>query len=120
MREDGSLDYELARKMMKPNLSNVTDAHNVMSNALGCMNVCANMMEVSPWLQRHTITAAAVAMSQAELVRASQVSMMFLGINLIFAHWRDVACPKKHKPSLTSTRRPSMLTCQKDSGGSSN
>ena len=90
-------------------------------NTLSYMHVCATMPEISPRLQQHKITAAAVAMSQAELVRASQVSMMILVIDIVFAHGRDVAGPKKkHKPSLTSTRRPMMLTCQKDSGGGSN
>ena len=108
-------------KLTKPNLSEVIDAHPVLFHTLSRMNVCASVLEISPRLQQHKITAAAVAMSKVEMVRASQVSMMILGVNLIFAHGRDVAGPKKkHKPSLTITRRPSMLTCQKDSGGSSN
>ena len=100
----------------------VINAHHMIVNTLSCMNVCATIPELSPRLQRHNITASAVAMRQAELVRASQVSMMTLGIDFIFAHGMDVAGPKqkKHKPSLTPTRRSRMLTCQKDSGGISN
>ena len=52
-------------------------------NTPSCMNVCATMLEISPRLQQHKITAAAVAMSKAELGRASQVSILILGINLI-------------------------------------
>ena len=100
MLNDGSLDYELARKIMKPNMSNVIDAHNVSFNTFSCMNVCANMLEISPRLQQHKITAAAVAMSQVEIVRANQVSTMILGVNLIFAHGRDVAGLKKKNTSL--------------------
>ena len=89
------MDYELAARIMRPNMAKVVQAHNAIFNDLSRMSASANMLEISPRLQEHKITAAAVAMSKAELGRASQVSIMILGINLIFAHGRDVAGPKK-------------------------
>ena len=119
MRKDGSLDYELALKIMKSNLTNVIDAHPMLFNTLSCMNVCASMLEISPRLQQHTITVADVAISQAELGMASQYSMMILGINLIFAHGRDVAGPKKAQAFIDNHKTPKNAA-QNDSGGSSN
>ena len=98
----------------------VVAAHNLIYDNLRRMSASASMLEISPRLQEHKITAAAVAMSKAELGRASQVSIMILGINLIFDFEGDAAGRKKQKPSLRPTRRPRMLTCLKDSGGSSN
>ena len=72
----------------------MTNAHNMMFNTLSCMVGCATMLEVSPRLQQHKITAAAVAISEAAMVRASQVRMMAIVIDLIFAHRRDVTGPK--------------------------
>ena len=94
MRKGGSLDYELAAKIMRPNTAKVVEAHNVVYKNLSRMSASANMLEISPRLQGHKITAATVAMSKAQLGRASQVSIIMLGINLIFDLEGDVAGPK--------------------------
>ena len=44
MRKDGSLDYELASKIMRPNLVKVVDAHNVIFRNISRMSVCASML----------------------------------------------------------------------------
>ena len=106
MRKDGSLDYELASKIMRPNMVKVVDAHNVIFSNISRMSVCATMLEISPRLQEHKTTAAAVAMSQAELSRASQVSIMILGINLIFDFEGDVAGPKKAEAFIEAHKTP--------------
>ena len=106
MRKDGSLDYELASKIMRPNMVKVVDAHNVIFSNIRRMSVCATMLEISPRLQEHKTTAAAVAMSQAELSRASQVSIMILGINLIFDFEGDVAGPKKAEAFIEAHKTP--------------
>ncbi|MDA8582829.1 hypothetical protein N9L68_01325 [bacterium] len=95
MRKNGSLDYELASKVMRPNMAKVVEAHNVVYRNICRMSVSANMLDISPRLQEHKITAAAVALSKAELGRASQVSIRILGIHLIFDFEGDVAGPKK-------------------------
>ena len=96
MRKGGSLDYELAAKIMRPNMAKVVEAHNIVFKNPSRMSASANMLEISPRLQEHKITAAAVAISKAELGRASQVSIMILGINLIFDFEGDVAGQKKN------------------------
>ena len=106
MRKDGSLDYELASKIMRPNMAKVVEAHNVVYRNLSRMSASANMLEISPRLQEHKITAAAVAMSKAELGRASQVSIMILGINLIFDFEGDVAGPKKAEAFIEAHNTP--------------
>ena len=106
MRMDGSLDYVLASKIMRPNLAKVVAAHNVVYNNLCRMSVSASMLKISPRFQEHKITAAAVAMSQAELGRASQVSIMILGINLIFDFEGDVAGPKKAAAFIEAHKTP--------------
>ena len=106
MRKDGSLDYKLASKIMRPNMVKVVDAHNVIFSNISRMSVCATMLEISPRLQEHKTTAAAVAMSQAELSRASQVSIMILGINLIFDFEGDVAGPKKAQAFIKTHKTP--------------
>ena len=103
MRKDGSLDYELASKIMRPNMVKVVDAHNVIFSNIRRMSVCATMLEISPRLQEHNITAAT---SQAELGRASQVSIMILGINLIFGFEGDVAGPKKAAAFIEAHKTP--------------
>ena len=74
MRKDGSLDYELASRIRRPNMAKVVERHNVVWRNLCGVSESANMLEISPRLQEHNTTAAAVAMSQAELGRASQVT----------------------------------------------
>ena len=106
MRKNGSLDYELASKIMRPNMANVVEAHHVFYRNLCRMSVSANMLDISPRLQEHNITAAAVAMSKAELGRASQVSIMILGINLIFDFEGDVAGPKKAAAFIETHKTP--------------
>ena len=106
MRRDGSLDYVLASKIMRPNLAKVVAAHKVVYNNLCRMSVSASMLKISPRFQEHKITAAAVAMSQAELGRASQVSIMILGINLIFDFEGDVAGPKKAAAFIEAHKTP--------------
>ena len=106
MRRDGSLDYVLASKIMRPNLAKGVAAHDVVYNNLCRMSVSASMLNISPRFQEHKITAAAVAMSQAELGRASQVSIMILGINLIFDFEGDVAGPKKAAAFIEAHKTP--------------
>ena len=106
MRKGDSLDYELAAKIMRPNMAKVVAAHNVVYKDLSRMSASANMLEISPRLQEHKITAAAVAMSKAELGRASQVSIMILGINLIFDFEGDVAGPKKAEAFIEAHKTP--------------
>ena len=106
MRRDGSLDYVLASKIMRPNLAKVVAAHNVVYNNLCRMTFSASMLKISPRFQEHKITAAAVAMSQAELGRASQVSIMILGINLIFDFGGDAAGPKKAAAFIQTHKTP--------------
>ena len=95
MRTYGSLDYDLASKIMKPNMTNVVDAHNFVYNDHRRMSGSANMLEISPRLQEHKITTRVVAMSKVELGRASQVRCMIIGINIIFDSECDAAGPKQ-------------------------
>ena len=106
MRRDGALDYALASKIMRPNMVKVVAAHNLIYDNLRRMSASASMLEISPRLQEHKITAAAVATSQAELGRASQVSIMILGINLIFDFEGDVAGPKKAAAFIEAHKTP--------------
>ena len=105
MRKDASLDYELASKIMTQTMGDVIDTYHMIFNTLSCMVVCATMLEVSPRLHARKNTASVVAMSNVAMVRASHVSMMESGINLIFAHGRDFAGPKKKAQAFIDTHK---------------
>lgn len=103
--QQGKFNLELAVKLVKNRLKPLVDAHNSIHAIMRRMSSSASLLEVSPRLQDHPITAQSIAVALNGLAAATVASTVCSGVEVLVAGQLDPAGPQRAKDFVQKNKQ---------------